>query len=106
VTITKNNSLYVDFLQKMTVIEDGMTETRLERSVWPATVENVGLLINAARDTTENRVFIVIKADAGCRFKVIDAVMKNMQANNINRFLLITNNEADRGSGDYSGEGR
>lgn len=106
VTITRDNAISVDFLQKVTVIAGGTAATRLKRTVWPATVERLALLINAARDTTDNKVFVVIKADAGCRYKIIDSVMKNMQANNINRFLLITNNEAERGSGDYRGEGR
>ena len=38
---------------------------------------------------------IVIKADREASFGVMDAVMESMSKNELERFLIITNNEAE-----------
>ena len=94
ITVTKYDSIYVDFVLKTTVNIEGrdvLTTARLVRTADKFTVAHV---INRARARVP-RALIVIKADQDASFCVMQDVMKSMQENYLERFLIITDLEVD-----------
>jgi biopolymer transport protein ExbD len=94
ITVTKQDSIFVDFLQKEEVVIDGRSVLTTVRKYAEADVYNVASLINRAR-TVNLRALIVIKADRDASYGVMDEIMKSMSENELNRFLIITDNEAE-----------
>jgi len=94
ITVTKEDSIFVDFLQKENVVIEGREVTTTVRKYAEADIYNVSSLINRAR-AVNIRALIVIKADRDASFGVMDAVMESMRQNELTRFLIITNNEAE-----------
>ena len=95
ITVTKNDSIFVDFLQKEDVVMDGKSVTTTVRKVAEADIYSVSSLINRAR-SVNLRALIVIKADRDASFGVMDKIMKSMSENSLTRFLIITDNEAEQ----------
>ena len=94
VTVTKEDSIYVDYIIKENVTIDGQTISRPVRIYNEATSSNVGNYINEAR--VRNRMaFVIVKADQESSFGIMDEIMKNLQEQNLSRFQIITNLEAD-----------
>ena len=94
ITVTKADSIFVDFLQKENIMLEGREVTTTVRKVAEADVYNVHSLINRAR-AVNLRALIVIKADRDASYGVMDAIMKSMSENELTRFLIITDNEAE-----------
>jgi len=94
ITVTKMDSIYVDFLQKENIVLEGREVTTTVRKVAEADVYNVHSLINRAR-SVNFRALIVIKADRDASYGVMDEIMKSMRDNELTRFLIITDNEAE-----------
>ncbi len=94
ITVTKQDSIFVDFLQKEEVILDGRPVLTTVRKYAEADVYNVASLINRAR-AVNLKALIVIKADQDASYGVMDEIMKSMRENELNRFLIITDNEAE-----------
>ncbi len=94
ITVTKNDSIFVDFLQKETVVIEGKEVFTTVRKVAEADIYSVSSLINRAR-AVNRRALIVIKADRDASFGVMDKIMKSMSENSLTRFLIITDNEAE-----------
>ncbi len=94
ITVTKNDSIFVDFLQKENVVIDGQEMLTTVRKVAEADIYSVSSLINRAR-AVNRRALIVIKADRDASFGVMDKIMKSMSENSLTRFLIITDNEAE-----------
>lgn len=94
ITVTKNDSIFVDFLQKENVVMDGKDVLTTVRKVAEADIYSVSSLINRAR-AVNLRALIVIKADRDASFGVMDKIMKSMSENSLTRFLIITDNEAE-----------
>jgi len=93
ITVTKQDSIFVDFLQKEEVVMDGRPVLTTVRKYAEAAVYNVASLINRAR-AVNLKALIVIKADRDASYGVMDEIMKSMRENELNRFL-ITDNEAE-----------
>ena len=94
ITVTKDDSIYVDFIELVTVPIDGkMVETK-GRVVQRCDVYNVSEKILRAR-ARNLRALVVIKADRKANFGVMQDVMKSMQENHLERFLIITDNERE-----------
>jgi len=94
ITVTKYDSIYVDFIELVTVSIDGkMVETK-GRVVQRCDVYNVSEKILRAR-AKNLRALVVIKADKKANFGVMQDVMKSMQENHLERFLIITDNERE-----------
>jgi len=94
-TVTKDDSIYVDFVKQVTVEIDGqMTETkgRIVRTVPKYDVASELLRARAE----QIRALVVVKADRRANFGLVQDIMKQMQENNLNRFLIITDKETDR----------
>ena len=94
ITVTKYDSIYVDYVEKAEVNIDGrMTQTTV-RVVVKTDPLRVASDINRARAKLL-KALVVIKADEGATFGTMQAVMKSMQENSLERFLIITDNEID-----------
>ena len=94
ITVTRNDSIFVDFLQKETIVIEGKEVFTTVRKVAEADIYNVSSKINMAR-AVNRRALIVIKADRDASFGVMDKIMKSMSENSLTRFLIITDNEAE-----------
>ena len=94
VTVTKDDSIFVDYIIKRTVNIDGNDVSMPTRIYDEATTATVASLINAAR--VRNRFpFLVIKADKDSSYGTMEGIMKTMQEQNLTRFQIVTNMEQD-----------
>ena len=94
ITVTKYDSIYVDFIQLVTVNIDGKDVETKGRVVQRCDVFNVSEKILRAR-AKNLRALVVMKADKKANFGVMQDVMKSMQENHLERFLIITDNERE-----------
>ena len=94
VTVTKYDSIYVDWVAKATVDIDGQdveTSVRIVR-----TVDKYNVSGEILRARAENlRALVVIKADAKAGYGIMEDVMQSMKENHLERFLIITDPEVD-----------
>jgi len=95
ITVTKNDSIFVDFLQKEDVTIDGRQVKTTVRKYAECDTYNVGSVINRAR-AVNYRALIVIKADRDASYGVMSDVMETMSNSDITRFLIITDNETEK----------
>jgi biopolymer transport protein ExbD len=94
VTVTEEDSIYVDYIIKEKVMIDGREVSMPTRIYDEATARNVGDYINRAR-IRNPRAFLVIKADRGSSFGTMEGIMKTMQEQNLSRFQIVTSMEQD-----------
>ena len=94
ITVTKNDSIFVDFVEKATINIDGQDVTTKVRRVRTCVVHTVASEILRAR-ARNIYALIVIKADRDASFGVMQDVMKAMQENHLERFLIITDHEME-----------
>jgi biopolymer transport protein ExbD len=97
ITITKADSIYVDYVEKAEIMIDGRMTNTTVRIVSKVDKYTVAPAINRAR--AKNRLaLVVIKADQDASFGTMQDVMKSMQENSLERFLIITDHEVDEAS--------
>jgi len=94
VTVTKDDSIFVDYIIKRTVTIDGNAVSMPTRIYDEATTATVASLINSAR-IRNPRAFLVIKADKESSYGTMEGIMKTMQEQNLTRFQIVTNMEQD-----------
>jgi len=94
ITVTKEDSIFVDFIQKEMVMHEGREMMTSVRRYAEADIYNVSSMINRAR-AVNLRALIVIKADRDASYGVMDKIMKSMSENSLTRFLIITDNEKE-----------
>ncbi|MCP4704258.1 MAG: biopolymer transporter ExbD [candidate division Zixibacteria bacterium] len=94
ITVTAEDSIFVDFIQKEMVMHEGREMMTSVRKYAEADIYNVSSMINRAR-AVNLRALIVIKADKDASFGVMDKIMKSMSENSLTRFLIITDNETE-----------
>ena len=94
ITVTEEDSIFVDFIQKEMVMVEGREMMTSVRKYAEADIYNVSSMINRAR-AVNLRALIVIKADRNASFGVMDKIMKSMSENSLTRFLIITDNETE-----------
>ena len=100
ITVTKFDSIYVDYLQMVTVNIDGKDVETTGRVVRICDKYSVSPEILKAR-ARNIKALVVIKADRRASFGIMKDVMSSMQENNLERFLIITDHELDgTGGGD------
>jgi len=92
VTVTKYDSVYVDYIEKGTINIDGQEIASNVRRVITTTPANVGLELARAR-ARNLRSLIVVKADRRASFGIMQDVMETMQERDMTRFLIITEQE-------------
>ena len=95
ITITKYDSIYVDYVEKATINIEGRDITTTVRVVRTCDQYTVSGEINRAR-AKNLKALIVIKADRRASFGIMQDVMKSMQENHLQRFLIITDKEVDK----------
>jgi len=94
ITVTENDSIFVDFVVKEEIEIEGQMKTTTVRKVAEANLYNVSELINRAR-AVNLKALIVIKADRKASYGIMDEIMDSMRENALSRFLIITDNEAE-----------
>lgn len=96
ITVTKYDSIYVDYVELRDIEIEGMVVNTKVRIVRFVDTYNVSSEINKAR-AKNLRALIVIKADEKASFGIMQDVMRSMQENHLERFLIITDNEVEVG---------
>ena len=94
ITLTKYDSIYVDYVEWATVNIEGMDVETTVRRVRTCDKYTVSGEINKAR-ARNIKALIVIKADGEASFGAMQDVMKTMQENSLERFLIITDLEVE-----------
>ena len=89
ITVTKYDSIYVDVMDRAKIEIDGQEIETTVRRVTTVTTQTVAGSINRAR-AKNVRALVVIKADKKASFGIMQDVMKSMQENSLERFLIIT----------------
>ena len=98
ITVTKRDSIYVDYVEIAEINIEGQLVRTTVRRVKKCDSYNVSSEINKAR-AKNLRALIVIKADRDASFGVLDDVMSSMQENHLERFLIITDKEIETAEG-------
>jgi biopolymer transport protein ExbD len=95
ITVSKWDSLYVDYVETATIEIDGQNvRTNVRRVV---TTNTVGVAAEINRARAKNvKALVVIKADKRASFGAMQDVMKQMQENSLERFLIITDKEKEK----------
>ncbi len=94
ITVTQHDSIYVDYVQLVNVNIEGQDIRTKGRVVRRCDIYSVSTEINKAR-AKNRRALVVIKADKDASFGVMQDVMRSMQENHLERFLIITDNEME-----------
>lgn len=97
ITVTKLDSIYVDYVELVTVTIEGQEVETKGRRVRRTDVYGVAAEINRAR-ARNLRALVVVKADENASYGVMRQVMKQMQENSLERFLIVTDNEVEESS--------
>lgn len=94
ITVTKLDSIYVDYIKMVEVEIEGVMVTTQGRVVKTCDTYTVTIEILKAR-ARNLKALVVIKADQDASFGVMQDIMEQMQENNLERFLIITDNEME-----------
>ena len=94
-TVTKEDSIYVDFVKEVEVEVEGQLMKTKGRIVRTVPLSSVASELLRARGE-QLRALVVVKADQKANFGLMQDIMKQMQENYLNRFLIITDNEVDK----------
>lgn len=94
VTVTAQDSIFVDYIIKKTVNIDGRDISMPIRVYEEATTGTVGGVINSAR-VRNPRAFLIIKADRDASYGAMEGIMKTLQEQHLTRFQIITKLEQE-----------
>lgn len=98
-TVTKEDSIYVDYIKLVTVEVEGVMQEVQGRIVIHCERPSQAVAeIHRARGQdrgAKRQSLVVVKSDQDARFGLMQDVMKAMQENNLERFLVITDNEVE-----------
>ncbi len=104
ITVTKNDSIFVDRVELVDVEIDGEMVQTKGRRVMNTDVYGVAFEINRARGS-QRLALVVVKADQHASFGIMQDVMKQMQENSLTRFLIITDNEVETSAAEEAAAG-
>lgn len=94
ITVTKYDSVYVDYVEKRMIDIEGVEQEVTARIV--ITTDPLMVSTEILRARAKNlKALVVIKADEKASFGAMQDVMKSMQENNLERFLIITDPEVE-----------
>lgn len=96
ITVTKYDSIYVDYITKVEIEVEGKPMMVNARTVRPCDKYSVHNEVNRAR-AVSYKALIVVKGDNQASFGTMQDVMKSMQENELERFLIITDLETSLG---------
>jgi len=98
ITVTVNDSIFVDYIKKITMSIDGREIGTNARIVKHCESLDLVYVIQKARaniiNKTNKRPFVVLKADRQSSFGIIDDIMSSLQENDLGRFLVLTDPES------------
>ncbi|MDF1543800.1 MAG: biopolymer transporter ExbD [bacterium] len=94
ITVTKYDSIYVDWVEIAKIMIDGQEVETTVRVVRNADKYSVAPEILRAR-AKNIRALVVIKADRRAPYGTMADVMTAMQENSLERFLIITDQETE-----------
>ena len=94
VTVTPDDSIFVDYMEKVEKEINGRMVPTIERVYMDATPYTVGKVINSIRARNFNAL-VIIKADKDVKFGTMKKVMDTMVEENLSRFQIITELEAE-----------
>jgi biopolymer transport protein ExbD len=94
ITVTSYDSIYVDYVGMAEVDIDGQLVRTKVRYVRPCDKYTVTNEVNRARSQSI-KALIVVKGDHKASFGTMQDVMKTMQENGLERFLIITDLETN-----------
>jgi len=93
ITVTKEDSVFVDYLTRKEVVVEGKKVKVTERIYEEVNLNTVVGVINSIR-AKYPRIFVVIKADKEARYGIIQSLMNTLRDNYMPRFQLVTLTEA------------
>ena len=97
VTLTRLDSMYVDYVEKANIEINGEMVNTTVRHVLNVDLYHLASEINRAR-ARNLKALVVVKADKGASFGAMQDIMKQMQENNLERFLILTDKETTKES--------
>ncbi|MCK4857054.1 MAG: biopolymer transporter ExbD [candidate division Zixibacteria bacterium] len=95
VTVTSEDSIFVDYIQRVEKEVEGRMISTLERIYAETDEYNVGAEINSIR-AINPYALVIIKADRNASFGVMQKIMDTMVESNLARFQIITELESER----------
>jgi biopolymer transport protein ExbD len=98
ITVTKYDSIYVDWIERRTFTLEGREVTSNARIVKTVDEYSMAPTVLQARANYLRRganPLVVIKADRRASFGIMKKIMKAMQENHLERFLIITEQESE-----------
>ena len=95
VTVTPDDSIFVDYVERVEKEISGQKISTLERVYEEATPYTVGGVINQIRARNLNAL-VVIKADKDAKFGTMQKIMDTMVESNLSRFQIITELETEK----------
>jgi len=98
ITVTKYDSIYVDYVEKAVINIDGRDVNTSVRRVRTCDRYSVVPEIRRAQAqyiSKQINPMVVVKADQRASFGVMKDVMDEMQKNDLGRFLIITDQEVE-----------
>jgi len=93
ITVTKDDSIAVDYVDRKEVEIQGKKERVLERIYEDVNLNTLAGTILSIR-AKYPAIFVVIKADKEAHYGIIQALMSTMRDNHMPRFQLVTEIEA------------
>ncbi len=98
VTVTKEDSVMVEYITKQKVEREGKEISELIRHYQEATPIDLPLVITNIRATVPGayKWFVVIKADKDVRYGTMNSIMNALQEIKISKFSLVTEMEMEK----------
>jgi biopolymer transport protein ExbD len=99
VTVTKEDSIMVEYITKEKVTREGKEVTEPVRHYEEATPFTLPQVITQVRSLPGAiKWFVVIKADKDVNYGTMDSIMKALQEIKISKFSLVTEMEMEKGT--------
>jgi biopolymer transport protein ExbD len=97
VTVTKEDSVMVEYITKQKVVREGKEITEPIRHYEEATPTNLPMVITNIRAVVPGayKWFLVIKADKDVRYGTMNSIMNALQDIKISKFSLVTEMEKE-----------
>ena len=98
ITVTKLDSVFVDYLEDVVVESEGKEVHSTVRRYAECDPDEVSYYINQAR-AKNFRALVVIKADENASYGTMQEVMESMQQNNLTKFQVVTDMKIEEAEG-------
>jgi len=99
ITVTKNDSVYVDYLEPTTMEVDGVEINSTVRKYAETDAASVAFYINQAR-AKNIKALVVIKADEDASYGTMERVMESMQQQKLTKFQVVTDMKIENKNGE------